>query len=39
MNLSFLLRIISDDFEYTAWLEKFLPELFAEDFTLEPGKV
>jgi len=32
-------KIISDDFEYTAWLEKFLPELFAEDFTLEPGKV
>ena len=25
--------------EYSVWLQKFLPQLFAEDFVLEPGKV
>jgi len=32
-------KILDDDLEYSVWLQKFLPQLFAEDFVLEPGKV
>lgn len=32
-------RIIEDQAEYTGWLENFLPQLFKEDFILEPGEV
>jgi len=32
-------RILEDREEYTGWLENFLPQLFKEDFILEPGEV
>eukprot|EP00088_Acartia_fossae_P071878 TRINITY_DN9969_c0_g1_i1.p1 TRINITY_DN9969_c0_g1~~TRINITY_DN9969_c0_g1_i1.p1 ORF type:complete len:364 (+),score=35.35 TRINITY_DN9969_c0_g1_i1:32-1123(+) len=32
-------KIIEDNFEYEVWLQKFLNQLYRDDFSLEPGKV
>jgi hypothetical protein len=38
-NHLLVLRIMSDDTAYEAWLRDFLPQLFQPDFILEPGQV
>jgi len=32
-------RLLTEDEDYLAWLENFLPQLFDEDFSLTPGEV
>ena len=32
-------KVVHDDIKFTEWVKKFLPQLFDEDFELNPGQV
>ena len=34
-----MVKVVNEDNQFLDWVRKFLPQLFDEDFELEPGQV
>ena len=38
-EVDLMVKVVNEDNQFLDWVRKFLPQLFDEDFELEPGQV